>query len=127
GISLSFIAGEVKRAPKWVQRAGLEWLHRLAQEPRRLARRYLVQDIPFALFQLFPSALAARWKGGEGGWKSGGAPRAGDEGQAAGSEGRAAPGARNPAESVEGSTDYEGRHSRRRAGDSAEPPDEGYQ
>jgi N-acetylglucosaminyldiphosphoundecaprenol N-acetyl-beta-D-mannosaminyltransferase len=47
GISLSFIAGTVQRAPVWVQRSGLEWLHRLAQEPRRLARRYLIDDLPF--------------------------------------------------------------------------------
>jgi N-acetylglucosaminyldiphosphoundecaprenol N-acetyl-beta-D-mannosaminyltransferase len=47
GISLSFIAGNVRRAPAWVQRAGLEWLHRMVQEPRRLARRYLVDDLPF--------------------------------------------------------------------------------
>lgn len=48
GISLSFITGEVHRAPVWMQHAGLEWMHRLAQEPRRLARRYLAQGIPFA-------------------------------------------------------------------------------
>ena len=47
GISLSFIAGSVQRAPVWVQRSGLEWLHRLLQEPRRLARRYLIDDLPF--------------------------------------------------------------------------------
>ncbi len=48
GISLSFIAGDVKRAPRWVQRIGLEWLHRLFQEPGRLAKRYLVHGLPFA-------------------------------------------------------------------------------
>ena len=48
GISLSFMAGDVRRAPSWMQRAGLEWLHRLVQEPRRLARRYLLEDLPFA-------------------------------------------------------------------------------
>lgn len=52
GISFSFVAGDVRRAPRWVQRLGLEWLHRVAQEPRRLARRYFVQGLPFAL-QLF--------------------------------------------------------------------------
>ena len=41
GISFSFIAGEVNRAPRWMQSCGLEWLHRLAQEPRRLARALL--------------------------------------------------------------------------------------
>lgn len=48
GISFSFLAGTVKRAPRWVQRLGLEWAHRLVQEPRRLVRRYLVQGLPFA-------------------------------------------------------------------------------
>jgi len=44
GASLDFIAGEVRRAPAWMSATGLEWLYRLAQDPRRLARRYLVQD-----------------------------------------------------------------------------------
>ena len=48
GISLSFLSGEVRRAPQWAQTLGLEWLHRLAQEPRRLARRYLLDGLPFA-------------------------------------------------------------------------------
>jgi N-acetylglucosaminyldiphosphoundecaprenol N-acetyl-beta-D-mannosaminyltransferase len=48
GISLSFLTGEVQRAPLWLQRIGLEWLHRLVQEPRRLAKRYLVHGLPFA-------------------------------------------------------------------------------
>lgn len=47
GISFSFVAGHVKRAPTWMQRAGLEWLHRLSQEPRRLWRRYLVDGVFF--------------------------------------------------------------------------------
>jgi N-acetylglucosaminyldiphosphoundecaprenol N-acetyl-beta-D-mannosaminyltransferase len=49
GISLSFVAGHVSRAPLWIQRIGLEWLHRLAQEPSRLANRYLVHDLPFVI------------------------------------------------------------------------------
>lgn len=44
GASLDFIAGEVRRAPAWMSAIGLEWLYRLAQDPKRLARRYLVQD-----------------------------------------------------------------------------------
>jgi N-acetylglucosaminyldiphosphoundecaprenol N-acetyl-beta-D-mannosaminyltransferase len=39
--------GLQRRAPEWVQRAGLEWLHRLAGDPRRLAKRYLVDDVRF--------------------------------------------------------------------------------
>lgn len=56
GISFSFLAGTVRRAPRWVQRLGLEWLHRLVQEPRRLARRYLLQGLPFAARLLAVSA-----------------------------------------------------------------------
>jgi exopolysaccharide biosynthesis WecB/TagA/CpsF family protein len=41
GASLEFLAGSRRRAPVWMQHAGLEWLHRLASDPRRLARRYL--------------------------------------------------------------------------------------
>jgi len=41
-------AGKTRRAPAWMQRAGLEWLHRLAQEPRRMWRRYLVGNLRFA-------------------------------------------------------------------------------
>ena len=36
GISFSFVAGDVARAPRWMQRIGLEWFHRLCQEPKRL-------------------------------------------------------------------------------------------
>lgn len=56
GISLSFIAGDVKRAPKWVQKIGLEWVHRLLQEPGRLAKRYLVHGLPFAARLLLGAA-----------------------------------------------------------------------
>lgn len=44
GGSLDVIVGKVQRAPGWMQRAGLEWLYRLAQEPRRMWRRYLVTN-----------------------------------------------------------------------------------
>lgn len=62
GISLSFIAGHVRRAPKLVQVLGLEWVHRLAQEPKRLFRRYIVEDLPFA-FELFGRAALDRVRG----------------------------------------------------------------
>ncbi|WBL34202.1 WecB/TagA/CpsF family glycosyltransferase [Sinirhodobacter sp. HNIBRBA609] len=42
GAAFDFHAGTVRRAPRWMQRAGLEWLHRLISEPRRLWRRYLI-------------------------------------------------------------------------------------
>jgi N-acetylglucosaminyldiphosphoundecaprenol N-acetyl-beta-D-mannosaminyltransferase len=61
GVSFSFLAGEIRRAPLWLQALGLEWVHRLLQEPRRLAKRYLVEDLPFA-FRLFASALATRMR-----------------------------------------------------------------
>lgn len=59
GVSFSFVAGMIERAPPWVQRAGLEWAHRLAQEPRRLARRYLLEDLPFSA-KFFARAAARR-------------------------------------------------------------------
>src|SRR5439155_14359837 len=57
GISFSFLCGEVKRAPKWVQNIGLEWLHRLAQDPRRLFHRYVVVGLPFGANMLSRSFL----------------------------------------------------------------------
>jgi N-acetylglucosaminyldiphosphoundecaprenol N-acetyl-beta-D-mannosaminyltransferase len=59
GVSFSFVAGEIKRAPRALQGLGLEWLHRLVQEPQRLYRRYLVQGIPFMLAVLW-SAVVVR-------------------------------------------------------------------
>jgi len=47
GASLDFLAGRVRRAPRWISRTGLEWLWRLVREPRRLWRRYLVDDPRF--------------------------------------------------------------------------------
>jgi N-acetylglucosaminyldiphosphoundecaprenol N-acetyl-beta-D-mannosaminyltransferase len=48
GISLSFASGELQRAPRTMQAVGLEWLYRLAQQPRRLFRRYVIEGFPFA-------------------------------------------------------------------------------
>jgi N-acetylglucosaminyldiphosphoundecaprenol N-acetyl-beta-D-mannosaminyltransferase len=47
GGSFDVTAGVLKRAPRWMQDSGLEWLFRLAQEPRRLWRRYLIEDMAF--------------------------------------------------------------------------------
>lgn len=47
GAAIDYVAGTRARAPLWVQRAGLEWSWRLAREPRRLWRRYLVRDAAF--------------------------------------------------------------------------------
>lgn len=52
GASLDFIAGTIKRAPPLFRKTGFEWLYRLGQEPRRLWRRYLVNDPKFALILL---------------------------------------------------------------------------
>jgi N-acetylglucosaminyldiphosphoundecaprenol N-acetyl-beta-D-mannosaminyltransferase len=57
GASLDFLAGEFSRAPIWMQTAGLEWLYRAAQEPRRLARRYLVDA--YGLARHLPAQVAA--------------------------------------------------------------------
>lgn len=48
GASLDFIAGRLQRAPRWMSDSGFEWLYRLAREPRRLWRRYLLNDPRFA-------------------------------------------------------------------------------
>jgi N-acetylglucosaminyldiphosphoundecaprenol N-acetyl-beta-D-mannosaminyltransferase len=47
GGSLDFVVGNVRRAPRWMSQHGLEWFYRLVQEPRRLWRRYLLEDPPF--------------------------------------------------------------------------------
>jgi N-acetylglucosaminyldiphosphoundecaprenol N-acetyl-beta-D-mannosaminyltransferase len=47
GAAFDFVSGAKRRAPRWMQRAGLEWLHRLGSEPRRLWRRYLVGNAIF--------------------------------------------------------------------------------
>ena len=50
GASLEFVAGAMPRAPGFMQRLGIEWLHRMLSDPRRLVRRYLVDNPPiFAL------------------------------------------------------------------------------
>lgn len=45
GASIDFEAGKIKRAPRWMQRCGLEWFYRLYHEPRRLFKRYLIDDM----------------------------------------------------------------------------------
>lgn len=47
GATIDFEAGKVKRSPKWMSEAGLEWFYRMMLEPKRLWRRYLVDDLPF--------------------------------------------------------------------------------
>jgi N-acetylglucosaminyldiphosphoundecaprenol N-acetyl-beta-D-mannosaminyltransferase len=47
GATIDFIAGEKSRAPLWMQKIGLEWLHRMLSEPRRLVLRYTLDAIVF--------------------------------------------------------------------------------
>jgi N-acetylglucosaminyldiphosphoundecaprenol N-acetyl-beta-D-mannosaminyltransferase len=60
GAAIPFAAGALPRAPGWMQETGLEWAWRLASEPRRLFRRYLMEDLPFAVRLL----VSARRAGG---------------------------------------------------------------
>jgi N-acetylglucosaminyldiphosphoundecaprenol N-acetyl-beta-D-mannosaminyltransferase len=48
GASIAMAAGHFRRAPQWMQDRGFEWAWRLALEPRRLFRRYIIEDLPFA-------------------------------------------------------------------------------
>jgi N-acetylglucosaminyldiphosphoundecaprenol N-acetyl-beta-D-mannosaminyltransferase len=58
GGTLDFLTGVTRRAPDWMQRAGLEWLHRAMSEPRRLAGRYARDLVVF-----LPRLLAQAWRG----------------------------------------------------------------
>lgn len=64
GGTFSMIAGEAPKAPAWMRKAGLEWVHRLRLEPRRLFVRYVVHDVPFCL-RLMASSAATRRRGPE--------------------------------------------------------------
>jgi N-acetylglucosaminyldiphosphoundecaprenol N-acetyl-beta-D-mannosaminyltransferase len=55
GAAFDFVAGAKRRAPEWMRRSGLEWLHRLVSEPRRLWRRYLIGNTRFV------AGLVADW------------------------------------------------------------------
>jgi N-acetylglucosaminyldiphosphoundecaprenol N-acetyl-beta-D-mannosaminyltransferase len=60
GAALNFLSGRAERAPRWMRAAGLEWLHRLAAEPVRLSRRYLVTGPRvFSLFAAWRASMAA--------------------------------------------------------------------
>lgn len=45
GASIDFEAGNISRAPKWMQKVGLEWFYRLCKEPKRMFKRYLIDDL----------------------------------------------------------------------------------
>jgi len=59
GGSFDVLSGSLSRAPRWMQKYGLEWTYRLRQEPVRLFRRYLVTGGQFAA--LLACSLMARW------------------------------------------------------------------
>jgi N-acetylglucosaminyldiphosphoundecaprenol N-acetyl-beta-D-mannosaminyltransferase len=61
GAALTFAVHPTERAPRWMQRLGLEWTSRLAREPRRLGRRYLLECAPTAV-RLLARSAAARWQ-----------------------------------------------------------------
>jgi N-acetylglucosaminyldiphosphoundecaprenol N-acetyl-beta-D-mannosaminyltransferase len=61
GAAIPYAAKTLPRPPRWMRRTGLAWLFRLLSEPRRLFRRYLVHDLPFAL-TLLASAAASRFR-----------------------------------------------------------------
>lgn len=65
GGSFEMISGEVGRAPEWMQKNGLEWLFRLIKDPRRLAKRYLIDDPPF-FWKVFNQAARERLRPGGG-------------------------------------------------------------
>lgn len=58
GAAFDFLSGRKREAPEWIKRSGLQWLHRLASDPRRLWRRYLVGNVRF-LTLLVHERLAA--------------------------------------------------------------------
>lgn len=60
GATIDFEAGKIARAPKWVQHAGMEWLYRFFHEPRRLFKRYFVDDMAF--FYYFTLQLCGKYK-----------------------------------------------------------------
>ena len=62
GAAIPFAAGDLARAPRWMRRTGLEWFFRLVSEPRRLFRRYVLNDLPFAV-RLLTRALGDRVRG----------------------------------------------------------------
>jgi len=58
GGSFDVVSGQIKRAPLWMQRIGLEWLYRVKQEPRRMWKRYLIGNIKFVLLVLNSKLLS---------------------------------------------------------------------
>ena len=62
GAAFDFLSGRVRQAPRWIQRSGLEWVFRLIQEPRRLWRRYLVNNPSFVMLVLLQWSRLRRYR-----------------------------------------------------------------
>ena len=60
GATIDFEAGNVKRAPKWLQKIAMEWFYRFLMEPRRMFKRYFIDDIMF--FWYFGKQLFGKYK-----------------------------------------------------------------
>lgn len=65
GASLDFVAGKVQRAPKWIQRSGMEWFYRITREPLRMGPRYWRNGL-FLLRMVMKDAFSRRAGGGAG-------------------------------------------------------------
>ncbi len=64
GAAFDFHAGLLKRAPRWVQHSGLEWLFRLLSEPRRLWRRYF-KIVPLFIIKILGQMVGLRRYGND--------------------------------------------------------------
>lgn len=62
GGSFDVAVGRIRRAPVWMQKAGLEWFHRFLQEPRRMFRRYFIDDMAF-IWLVMKEAFGGHWRG----------------------------------------------------------------
>ena len=63
GGSFEMAGGVIRRAPRWMQRTGLEWVHRLLQEPGRMWKRYVCRDLPLFLRLVIEALLPRREAG----------------------------------------------------------------
>lgn len=58
GATIDFLAGNIKRAPSWISKIGLEWFYRFMQEPKRLFKRYFIDDLK--IFKICLSSIIKR-------------------------------------------------------------------
>lgn len=64
GAAFDVVAGNIPRSPRWMQKAGLEWLYRFIKEPKRLFRRYIIEApkfIPLVIFQGFQKRVLKKY------------------------------------------------------------------